>query len=216
MLQFACRVPGCPSVRQDFRIKRKLLFHPTADPYRHRASSPPGVTVWGYGVPGTPYRPTINAPKTRLEGEGDREVPETLPFLPSRPKPGATRARSRILPLPIVVEEDPANNGKQEYGRSITPNDTIQPLALLVHSTAPIVSFHTECGWDLVEQVMYLAVLLTIDIVHLEPGESAPEHIRLLNHGVYGAAIPFSGFVKGLSITKLPELYKNSILYAPK
>jgi hypothetical protein len=43
-----------------------------------------------------------------------------------------------ILPLPIVVEKDPANNSKHEYGRSISPNDTIQPLALLIHPQQPL------------------------------------------------------------------------------
>ena len=42
-----------------------------------------------------------------------------------------------ILPLPISVEKDQDNNG-QEYGRSISSNDYIQPLALLVHPQQPL------------------------------------------------------------------------------
>lgn len=43
-----------------------------------------------------------------------------------------------ILPLPIVVEKDRDNNSKHDYGRSISPNDTIQPLALLIHPQQPL------------------------------------------------------------------------------
>lgn len=43
-----------------------------------------------------------------------------------------------ILPLPITVEKDQDNNSKHDYGRSISPNDTIQPLALLVHPQQPL------------------------------------------------------------------------------
>ncbi|KAK4234092.1 hypothetical protein C8A03DRAFT_18947 [Achaetomium macrosporum] len=49
-----------------------------------------------------------------------------------------TRLLKLILPLPVVVEKDRANNNKHEYGRSISPNDTIQPLALLIHPQQPL------------------------------------------------------------------------------
>jgi hypothetical protein len=49
-----------------------------------------------------------------------------------------TRLLKLILPLPIEVEKDRDNNSKHEYGRSISPNDTIQPLALLIHPQQPL------------------------------------------------------------------------------
>lgn len=49
-----------------------------------------------------------------------------------------TRLLKLILPLPIAVEKDQANNNAHDYGRSISPNDTIQPLALLVHPQQPL------------------------------------------------------------------------------
>jgi hypothetical protein len=49
-----------------------------------------------------------------------------------------TRLLKLILPLPIEVEKDRHNNDKPDYGRSISPNDTIQPLALLVHPQQPL------------------------------------------------------------------------------
>jgi len=38
----------------------------------------------------------------------------------------------------MSVEKDHNNNGKPDYGRSISPNDSIQPLALLVHPQQPL------------------------------------------------------------------------------
>ncbi|KAK7733114.1 hypothetical protein SLS53_008302 [Cytospora paraplurivora] len=49
-----------------------------------------------------------------------------------------TRLLKLILPLPIRVEKDKENNSSQEYGRAISSNDTIQPLALLVHPQQPL------------------------------------------------------------------------------
>lgn len=48
-----------------------------------------------------------------------------------------TRLLKLILPLPISVEKDQGNN-KTEYGRSIGANQTIQPLALLIHPQQPL------------------------------------------------------------------------------
>jgi len=48
-----------------------------------------------------------------------------------------TRLLKLILPLPIAVEKDKGNNSK-EYGRAISPNEDIQPLALLVHPHQPL------------------------------------------------------------------------------
>jgi hypothetical protein len=42
-----------------------------------------------------------------------------------------------ILPLPITVEKDKTNNSK-DYGRAISTNDNIQPLALLIHPQQPL------------------------------------------------------------------------------
>ncbi|PSR77930.1 hypothetical protein BD289DRAFT_417219 [Coniella lustricola] len=49
-----------------------------------------------------------------------------------------TRLLKLILPLPVSVEKDQDNNGPRDYGRAISPNDTIQPLALLVHPQQPL------------------------------------------------------------------------------
>lgn len=49
-----------------------------------------------------------------------------------------TRLLKLVLPLPITVEKDRDNNSKHDYGRSISPNDIIQPLALLVHPQQPL------------------------------------------------------------------------------
>jgi len=49
-----------------------------------------------------------------------------------------TRLLKLILPLPFAVEKDHDNNSKPDYGRSISPNDTIQPLALLIHPQQPL------------------------------------------------------------------------------
>jgi calcium uniporter protein, mitochondrial len=39
--------------------------------------------------------------------------------------------------LPIRIEKDQDNNGI-EFGRSVSPNDTVQPLALLIHPQQPL------------------------------------------------------------------------------
>ncbi|KAM7196863.1 Protein of unknown function, DUF607 domain containing protein [Naviculisporaceae sp. PSN 640] len=49
-----------------------------------------------------------------------------------------TRLLKLILPLPISVEKDSGNNSTKDYGRSISSNETIQPLALLVHPQQPL------------------------------------------------------------------------------
>jgi hypothetical protein len=49
-----------------------------------------------------------------------------------------TRLLKLILPLPITIEKDRDNNNKHDYGRSISPNDSIQSLALLVHPQQPL------------------------------------------------------------------------------
>ncbi|ROW00646.1 hypothetical protein VSDG_03208 [Cytospora chrysosperma] len=51
-----------------------------------------------------------------------------------------TRLLKLILPLPIRVEKDKDNNDTStgDYGRARSSNDTIQPLALLVHPQQPL------------------------------------------------------------------------------
>lgn len=49
-----------------------------------------------------------------------------------------TRLLKLVVPLPIRVEKDKDNNDSREYARAISPNDTIQPLALLVHPQQPL------------------------------------------------------------------------------
>ncbi|POS73430.1 hypothetical protein DHEL01_v208178 [Diaporthe helianthi] len=48
-----------------------------------------------------------------------------------------TRLLKLIVPLPIRVEKDKENNTK-DYGRAISVNDSIQPLALLIHPQQPL------------------------------------------------------------------------------
>lgn len=55
-----------------------------------------------------------------------------------------TRLLKLVLPLPISVEKDPNNNSSKDseethdYARSVSSNDTIQPLAILVHPQQPL------------------------------------------------------------------------------
>lgn len=48
-----------------------------------------------------------------------------------------TRLLKLIVPLPLRVEKDRENNTK-DYGRAISVNDSIQPLALLIHPQQPL------------------------------------------------------------------------------
>jgi hypothetical protein len=50
-----------------------------------------------------------------------------------------TRLLKLILPLPMGVEKEKDNNSNGlDYGRSISANDEIQPLALLIHPQQPL------------------------------------------------------------------------------
>lgn len=49
-----------------------------------------------------------------------------------------TRLLKLIVPLPIRIEKDKENNNSNDYARSLSPNDAIQPLALLVHPQQPL------------------------------------------------------------------------------
>ncbi|KAJ4288888.1 hypothetical protein N0V88_007221 [Collariella sp. IMI 366227] len=70
-----------------------------------------------------------------IDKDGKDDAPVTKGKLLTTP----TRLLKLILPLPLVVEKDKDNNNKKfEYGRSISPNDKIQPLALLVHPQQPL------------------------------------------------------------------------------
>ncbi|KAL2192345.1 hypothetical protein P885DRAFT_47930 [Corynascus similis CBS 632.67] len=66
---------------------------------------------------------------------GEKEV---APINEGRLLTTPTRLLKLILPLPLRVEKDRDNNSKHDYGRSISPNDKIQPLALLVHPQQPL------------------------------------------------------------------------------
>ncbi|AEO68562.1 9307cb60-0db0-4cf4-b60b-0ed4b2e6b19a [Thermothielavioides terrestris] len=69
-----------------------------------------------------------------VDKSGEKAAPVTKGKLLTTP----TRLLKLILPLPLGVEKDRDNNSKHGYGRSISPNDTIQPLALLVHPQQPL------------------------------------------------------------------------------
>jgi len=51
-----------------------------------------------------------------------------------------TRLLKLVLPLPMAVEKDQDNNNKDgpDYGRAVSSNDKIQPLALLIHPQQPL------------------------------------------------------------------------------
>ncbi|AEO58415.1 hypothetical protein MYCTH_2305722 [Thermothelomyces thermophilus ATCC 42464] len=63
---------------------------------------------------------------------------EAAPVREGRLLTTPTRLLKLILPLSTTVEKDRDNNSKHDYGRSISPNDTIRPLALLVHPQQPL------------------------------------------------------------------------------
>ncbi|KAK0712417.1 hypothetical protein B0T26DRAFT_649707 [Lasiosphaeria miniovina] len=73
------------------------------------------------------------ADKPPVAEEGKEPEPVTKGKLLTTP----TRLLKLILPLPIAVEKDRDNNS-HDYGRSISSNDTIQPLALLIHPQQPL------------------------------------------------------------------------------
>ncbi|KAK3689130.1 hypothetical protein B0T22DRAFT_167139 [Podospora appendiculata] len=74
------------------------------------------------------------ADRPPVEKDGNEAEPLTKGKLLTTP----TRLLKFILPLPITVEKDQDNNSRGDYGRSISSNDTIQPLALLVHPQQPL------------------------------------------------------------------------------
>ncbi|KAJ4417924.1 hypothetical protein N0V82_005881 [Gnomoniopsis sp. IMI 355080] len=49
-----------------------------------------------------------------------------------------TRLLKLIVPLPIGVEKDKDNNNSRDFARAVSANDTIQPLALLIHPQQPL------------------------------------------------------------------------------
>lgn len=78
------------------------------------------------------HRQGADNPPVKKAGE------DTAPVTEGKLLTTPTRLLKLILPLPITVEKDHDNNDKPDYGRSISPNDKIQPLALLVHPQQPL------------------------------------------------------------------------------
>ncbi|KAK4184005.1 siderophore biosynthesis protein [Podospora australis] len=83
------------------------------------------------------------ADKFPVDAKGHDIQPTTKGKLLTTP----TRLLKLILPLPMSVEKDKGNNDngsgdddgeKHDYARSISQNDTIQPLAILVHPQQPL------------------------------------------------------------------------------
>lgn len=75
----------------------------------------------------------------------DRSGNDVQPITKGKLLTTPTRLLKLILPLPMSVEKDKDNNGnndggeeKHDYARSISQNDTIQPLAILVHPQQPL------------------------------------------------------------------------------
>ncbi|KAK4120468.1 hypothetical protein N657DRAFT_666083 [Parathielavia appendiculata] len=69
-----------------------------------------------------------------VDKEGKQVAPVTKGKLLTTP----TRLLKLIVPLPIVLHKGPDQDSKHDSGRSISHNDTIQPLALLVHPQQPL------------------------------------------------------------------------------
>ncbi|KAG8163984.1 hypothetical protein KVR01_005902 [Diaporthe batatas] len=76
-----------------------------------------------------------------LREDADKPPAEQVPDLNSNTKgkllTTPTRLLKLIVPLPLRVEKDKENNTK-DYGRAISVNDSIQPLALLIHPQQPL------------------------------------------------------------------------------
>ncbi|KLU86883.1 hypothetical protein MAPG_05890 [Magnaporthiopsis poae ATCC 64411] len=81
------------------------------------------------------HRDKADEPPVQEEG-GDEEAEElSKGKLLTTP----TRLLKLIIPLPVSVEKDQGNNSKShDFGRSISSNDAIQPLALLIHPQQPL------------------------------------------------------------------------------
>lgn len=81
----------------------------------------------------------IRRPWHRQDADKPPAEQEPLPDVPTKGKllTTPTRLLKLILPLPIRVEKDQGNNSK-DFARSISSNDRIQPLALLVHPQQPL------------------------------------------------------------------------------
>ncbi|KAK4221324.1 hypothetical protein QBC38DRAFT_134105 [Podospora fimiseda] len=76
------------------------------------------------------------ADKPVVDSKGNEIQPTTKGKLLTTP----TRLLKLVLPIPVAVEKDQDNNPepKKDYARSISQNDTIQPLAILVHPQQPL------------------------------------------------------------------------------
>ncbi|KAK5662441.1 hypothetical protein OQA88_8352 [Cercophora sp. LCS_1] len=67
-----------------------------------------------------------------------QEQEDTEPVVKGKLLTTPTRLLKLILPMPISIEKDIENNDARDYGRSISSNDKIQPLALLIHPQQPL------------------------------------------------------------------------------
>ncbi|KAK3935378.1 hypothetical protein QBC46DRAFT_323495 [Diplogelasinospora grovesii] len=67
----------------------------------------------------------------------DEKRKEVEPITKGKLLTTPTRLLKLVLPLPITVEKDKTNNSN-DYGRAISTNDDIQPLALLIHPQQPL------------------------------------------------------------------------------
>jgi len=80
-------------------------------------------------------REDADKPAVAKDSEGEGRQMYTQGKLLTTP----TRLLKLILPLPMGVEKDKDNNSSgPDYGRSISANDEIQPLALLIHPQQPL------------------------------------------------------------------------------
>lgn len=80
-------------------------------------------------------REDADKPAVAKDSEGEGRQMYTQGKLLTTP----TRLLKLVLPLPMSVEKDKDNNSNGlDYGRSISANDKIQPLALLIHPQQPL------------------------------------------------------------------------------
>lgn len=118
---------GLDEAEQTVRVKQNQVKRPWL---REDADKPPAEQP-------PPSNPSAKGKSTAISSRplrqhrSDTRTPGKLLTTP-------TRLLKLIIPLPISVEKDQKNNDSGDYARAISANDTIQPLALLVHPQQPL------------------------------------------------------------------------------
>lgn len=82
--------------------------------------------------------PKVDIPFLTLNFSSPATTANPVSINPGKLLTTPTRLLKLIVPLPIRVEKDKENNDSRDYARAISTNETIQPLALLVHPQQPL------------------------------------------------------------------------------